>query len=106
MRACLELFKSSCKCKKKKKGGKLMKQLEDCLITALQEISINTLKGNVELSKQQKRNLSKYKKALMRLSKHSTPRSVKRRIINQRGGGILSILLPTLVAAVAGLSNG
>lgn len=102
LKKCLPLIESYTRIRNKALKAKFLKQFEDCIIKATQEMSVNTLQGNVTMTSNQKKRLRRYKKALIALSKHSVPRFQKKRIILQSGSGIFAALLPLIVSAIAG----
>lgn len=73
--------------------------LENCdtdLIKTFSEIAINTLQGNVNISKKTKADLEKYKSKLRKLACPKTSATIKRKLLVQSGG-----FLPTLLSIVA-----
>jgi hypothetical protein len=60
------------------------------------ECAHNTLKGNVNLSPNQKRKLARHRKILRRLCKSGESWRTKKKVIKQAGGFILPLLLPIL----------
>ena len=101
LRKCIPLIKQYVKLKGKKDKAKFLKQFEDCIIKGSQEMTVNTLKGNVAMTSNQKKRLRRYKKALVALSKHSVPRVRKKKIILQSGSGLFAALLPLIISAVS-----
>lgn len=75
----------------------LLKACGSDRIRSICECAYNVLRGNVPLSPETKRQLSKHKRTLRRLSKRGECWAKKRRYLVQRGGGIL---LPLLLNAV------
>ena len=71
------------------------------LIHALCECSLNILKGNVQLSTAQKKQLSRYKQSLRVLSRKGT--SVQRRKQILQKGGFVGVLLKPVLSALGGL---
>lgn len=71
------------------------------LIKTLAEISLNTLKGNIEQTPDSKKKLKKYKRGLRCLA--CSKRSVlnKRNILVQQGG-FLPVLLGSLLSGIIG----
>lgn len=98
---CLPLLSTFCSLKKKNDKQKLLKAFEQCVLRASQEIAINTLRGNVPLTDQQKQTLRRYKNALQSLSSQRTSKRQKKRVILQQGSGIFALLLPIIASAVA-----
>jgi len=82
---------------------KLLTSLSDeCLYKALNEIAVNTIKGNVKLNKSQKTQLRKYKTNLIGLSKKTNNKSRKIKLIKQ-SGGFLPILIPAIASIIGSL---
>ena len=75
----------------------LLKACDISRIRSVCECAYNVLRGNVRLSGEQKRKLSKHKKDLRRLVKRGESWVKKRRYLIQKGGGFL---LPLLLSAV------
>lgn len=67
------------------------------LVNALCECSLNLLKGNVPLTPQQKKRLSRYKTTLRALAERKTSWK-KRKALLQKGGFLQHLLLPVLGA--------
>ena len=105
LRRCLPFLQSYCSIKSRKQKAKFLKQFEQCIMKAAQEISVNTLRGNVMMTDKQKKRLRRYKTALETLSRHSIPRTRKRKVILQSGTGLFAALLPLVISAVAGLGS-
>jgi len=69
------------------------------LLKCISEFILNVLKGNLKVSDCAKRKLRKHKSVLRKVADKRVTSSVKKRLINQRGGFLLSLLiavLPTL----------
>lgn len=62
-------------------------------IEAICECALNLLKGNVSLSKSQKKKLSPYKNHLRILSQPNVSFRKKRKLISQKGGNWLQFLV-------------
>lgn len=76
------------------------------LIAAIIEIALNLLCGNIRCSSRQRKQLKKYKKQLRELAFTSVlDRSCKKekKIINQKGGSLLSLLIPPALSAISSL---
>lgn len=72
------------------------------LIQAVCECAYNLLRGNIELSTDQKRRLATKKKHLRDLAANKVSLKKKREII-QRGGNLLAFLLPPVVESLSKL---
>lgn len=77
----------------------ILKYGNENLLKAILEIVVNTLKGNVKLSKTTKEKLKKYKKALRQLCCPQLSINSKRQLLIQKGG-FLNILLPSIIGGV------
>lgn len=73
----------------------IIKAIDSPFIDLLCECALNVLKGNVPLSRQQKRDLSKYKQQLRFLSNKKNALK-KRRGLLQRGGFLKALIPPVL----------
>lgn len=102
LRKCMPLIQAFCSLKSRKDKQKLLRAFELCILKAAQEMSVNTLKGNVMLTPHQKKVLRKYKKVLQTLSSQSLPRPRKKKVVLQKGTGLFTILLPIIASAIAG----
>jgi len=71
------------------------------LLNSISECILNVLNGNLKLTDCSKRKLRKHKAILRKVADKDVSASVKKRLINQRGGfllPLLSALLPTLAS--------
>ena len=98
------MLQSFCAIKSKRQKALFLKHFEACILKAAQEMSVNTLRGNVYMTGHQK--LKRYKKALMSLSQHKVPKKSRRKIILQSGSGLFPLLLPLVLSAVSALGKG
>lgn len=64
----------------------------DDLIKSIVEIAINTLRGNIPLTKAQLKRLKKEKVVIKKLCNKKQPLKKKRKTVNQKGGFIGSLL--------------
>ena len=71
------------------------------LVTAISEIVLNLIKGVIKLTASQKKRLSRYKKELLPLAKKKIPLGKKRKILVQKGGGVVSILVPLALSLLS-----
>ena len=69
-------------------------------IRALTEICNHVLTGHCKLDKASRKNLRKNQKSLQKVASLSKSFKKKRRFVSQSGGGIFSVLLPTLLSTV------
>lgn len=72
------------------------------LIHCICECAHNTLLGKVPLSKTQKAKLGKYKKTLRQLVKRRISRGEKKKLLVQKGGAFLPLLLAPIISGVLG----
>ena len=72
------------------------KELIDCLC----EGAVNTLKGNVPLNRQQKKRLSKHRHQLRHLANRRASQQSKKKVLLQKGGSLLTALLPPLIGVL------
>lgn len=78
-----------------------MLKASDCgLVRSICECADNTLKGHVKLSSLQKTRLSRHKKILRKLVRRGQNWKTKKKILLQRGGAILPLLLGPLLGGV------
>jgi hypothetical protein len=92
-----------CKIKNKKKKADFIRVLGDRLLEAVTEIAINTLAENVPLSSSQKRKLFTYRQDIRKLASPKAAKCCKKKILVQRGGSFLPILLPIITSIVSSL---
>lgn len=71
------------------------------LIKTLSEISLNTLKGNIEHTPEIRKKLKKYKKKIRCLACSKQSTSSKRRILVQKGG-FLPLLIGSVLSGIIG----
>ena len=71
------------------------------LVTAISEIVLNLIKGVIKLTAHQKKRLSRYKKELLALAKKKVSLGKKRKILVQKGGGVVSILVPLALSLLS-----
>ena len=87
------------KCKQNIRKG-IINNADKELINTICQCVYNLLKGNIELTNQEKDLLLKYKQPLRKLIKKSSIKNKKKILIQQ--GGFLNILIP---AVITGLSS-
>lgn len=80
----------------------LLKTLAPDTIKAICECSLNVLNGNIPLSTQQKKQLTKYKSTLRKIAGKRGALYTKKKLIIQRGG-FLNILIPAAITAISSL---
>lgn len=80
----------------------ILKGADAGLIRNLVEITHNVIRGNVKLSKAQKSKLSRHKRVLRKIVKRGENWKSKKKVLLQKGGGILPLLLGPLLGSVLG----
>ena len=73
------------------------------VITAICERSLNVLKGVIPLTPLQKRRLARYKTHLRALASKKVSRKRKKQYLNQKGGNLLTALLPPVLGVLGSL---
>lgn len=89
----------------KKLRKELVNRLPKECIKTICECTLNLLKGNIPLTKQQKKDLQKYKTTLRKIGDRKTSLFVKRKLIVQKGG-FLQYFLPTVLSVLTSIING
>lgn len=84
---------------------KLLQKIGNKCIKAICECCLNTLRGNVPLTNEQKKSLSRHKTTLRKLENRKVSLAKKRKLIVQKGG-FLNILIPAALSVLTGLING
>ena len=79
----------------------IIKHAPTDLVTAISEIVLNLIKGVIKLTVHQKKRLSWYKKELLALAKKKVSLGKKRKILVQKGGGVVSILVPLALSLLS-----
>ena len=79
----------------------IIKHAPTDLVTAISEIVLNLIKGVIKLTAHQKKRLSRYKKELLALAKKKVSLGEKRKILVQKGGGVVSILVPLALSLLS-----
>ena len=83
-----------------KQRANVLKDADSDLIIAICECVLNTLKGNVPLTSNQKNKLSRFRRLLHKLVHKPKQWKVKRKLLVQKGGAILPILLGAVVSSL------
>ena len=78
----------------------IIEKADKKLILAICDIIYNILNGNVNIDSETKNQLQKHKIFLRPLIEKASVKK-KRKILQQKGGNILGIVLPALISAVA-----
>lgn len=96
----LHLIKKLAAAKTKNRIRSILEE-NSCLCNCICEITLNTLKSRIPLSKARRNKLYKYKNVLRSLAKKSVPRKQKVKLINQKGAGFLPALLIRAISFLA-----
>ena len=81
----------------------LIQNVPESVITAIYECCLNTLKGVIPLTPRQKRRLASYKIHLRALANKKVSRKKKKQYLNQKGGNLLTALIPPVLAVLSSL---
>ena len=73
------------------------------LITSICECALNLLKGVIPLTPRQKHRLGRYKTYLRRLASKNVSQKRKKQFLNQKGGNLLTALLPPVLTVLGSL---
>ena len=94
-------LRTLCKCKGKKRKL-LLQKASGGVIRTVAQVAKNTIKGNIPLSPRQKQRLRRHKKTLRALALAKSSLKSKRKLLSQKGGALLPLLLAPVLSAVAG----
>lgn len=94
-------LRALCKCKGKQRKL-ILQKASGGLIRTIAQVAKNTINGNIRLSPRQKLRLRRHKKTLRALSLAKSSIKRRRRLLLQKGGALLPLLLAPIVSAVAG----
>lgn len=84
----------------------ILKTADKNLIKCLCSCALNLIKGNVPINLAQRRKLGRYKKSLRALVNRRGSWKVKKRVLIQKGGNFIPLLLgPILSAVVSSVLN-
>jgi hypothetical protein len=78
----------------------LLKVADDDLIKSVCECVYNVLKSTVPVTLRKKQQLAKHKSPLLTLVNKQVPLSKKRKVLEQKGGNFLSLLLPPVLTVL------
>ena len=90
-------------CQAPKFRRRLLANADGELIKCICQCAAKVLDGSVNITKQEKRKLKKYKRILRQLRERKKSLSIKKKAIVQTGGGFLLSLIPAVVGALASL---
>lgn len=78
------------------------------LIKAICEISLNLCKGNIKCCEKNRKKLKRHRKSLYKLAsarKSQKRFTTERRILTQKGGSLLGLIIPAALTAIDLLRN-
>lgn len=75
---------------------------DECLYKALNEIAVNVVARKVPLTLKQKRELRKHRIKIQKLACKTNNKKKQKQLVNQ-SGGILPIILPAVISAIASI---
>ena len=81
----------------------ILQAADNQLLKAICECVINVLRGTVKINPKQKTQLKRYKASLRELADKGVPLKKKKKTLVQKGGGFLSIILPTVLQTLASI---
>jgi hypothetical protein len=100
----LNFLKSLLHSKKKKLRKSIVKVASNDNIDALSEAALNTLRGNVPLTSEERRKLKPHSEKLRALAHKKTSIKKKKSLLIQEGG-FLPLLLPPLLSAAGAITG-
>jgi len=81
--------------------GSILRDLEKDIIRILSELSHNILYGNIPMSEKSKQALIPYKQTLKTLARRSPRLAAKKKLLAQKGGFLLPLLLPLITSLLS-----
>jgi len=94
---CLPTLKKLMKARTSTNRRKILRSCRGgCIYYAISEISKNVLNGGVPLTEKQRKLLKRYKAQLREIKKKTITLKRRKQIINQKGGLLPSLLVPTV----------
>lgn len=79
---------------------KYLRMFETCVLKAMREMSINLLKGNIDLTPAEKDKLKRYKLALRKLADPQTSHTSRRKLVLKQGKKLINQLLPFVLSTI------
>lgn len=98
------LLKTLAHCTAKQRRA-LLKTADKGLIDAICECIVNVINGNIKISPTHRRTLSKHKQKLRKLSNRGTSFKERKRLLNQRGGFLIPLLMRLVGPAVGAIAT-
>ena len=93
---CLEELNNILKEKRIQNRKKLITSVNNCVIDAISEISLNCLKNKFPLEKTAYNKLFRHREALRKLSNKKLSNKIRRKILIQKGGFLPLLIEPAL----------
>lgn len=78
----------------------ILKNCNEEIIKSIVEIVMNILHGNLKTSGKNQNELKKYKKQLRTIAKPTKNYSLKRKVLLQKGGSFIPIILGSLLSGI------
>ena len=103
LRKHIQLLETLAKCKPAMARA-IIEKCDKDIIRAISELAHNTLKGNVQLNKNQLTKLRRYRKQLHHLANKRASLQSKKKVLQR--GGFIPALLGTVIPIVASLIGG
>lgn len=100
LRECIPILEVYMKLKDKKKKKKYLHLFQNCIIKAVREMSVNLLRGNIDLTPGEKVKLKKYKMALRKLGDDHTSHKTHQKLVETQGQNLIDKLLPLVLSAI------
>lgn len=108
LRKALRLAKQSKRVGRGKRKGKtgphrprLDRQESDAIVRGISEAAYNVTRGNVPMTSKRRSQLKPLEKYIKQLSRPSVSLKKKKRILNQRGGALLPLLIPPVLSLLS-----
>lgn len=87
--------------KRRPQRPRLDRQESDAIVRGISEAAYNVNRGNVPMSKKRRNQLKPLQKYINELSRPSVSLKKKKRILNQRGGALLPLLIPPVLSLLS-----
>lgn len=81
----------------------ILKGADNRIIKLIAEMALNTLHGNIRLTRKQRKGLQRHKQILRSLANKRIRLGEKRQLLIQQKGGFLPLLLPIIASALGGI---
>ena len=100
----LQLLELISKIRNRKLRQDVLKDQASKLYKAIKEISINLMKGNIQLSQRDKKRLYKYRREIVEIAENANSKRIA--IVTSQTGGFLPIIIPLVAQLVTSLIDG